>query len=212
MTVGPGDLFVISAPSGSGKTTICRSLVASVEDLVLSVSYTTRAKKPGEVEGKDYRFVDDRMFDKMIDSNEFLEYASVYGRRYGTSRNVVRDIVSKGLDAILEIDVQGGRKVKTAVPEAVLVGVVPPDWKTLRTRLFDRGRDSREEMAARLDAAAEEMRGLLAYDYLVVNDDLGEAVRRVEWIIRAARQRRDRHRGRLETMLAEAGKDVQWRE
>ncbi len=212
MNLDRGDVFVISAPSGSGKTTICRSLVAGVEGLALSVSFTTRGKKAGEIEGADYHFVDEPMFDKMIRSNEFLEYASVYGKRYGTSRSVVRDIVSSGKDAILEIDVQGGRKVKTAIPEAVLVGIVPPDWKTLRMRLFDRGRDSREEMAARMSAAAEEMRGLLSYDYLVVNDHLGEAVRRVEWIIRAARLRRDRQCGRLETMLAEAGKDMRWRE
>ena len=196
-----GDVFVISAPSGSGKTTICRSLLQSVEGLELSVSYTTRAKKPGETDGKDYFFIMDQQFDKMINLKQFLEYASVYGNRYGTSRELVRSIVSRGVDAVLEIDVQGGRKIKKALPDAVLVGVFPPDWETLKRRLAGRGRDSREEMETRLEAAGREMRALLSYDFLVVNDDLDQAVTRVEWIVRAHRLRRERVRGRMETIL-----------
>ena len=196
-----GDVFVISAPSGSGKTTICRSLLQSVEGLELSVSYTTRAKKPGETDGKDYFFIMDQQFDKMINLKQFLEYASVYGNRYGTSRELVRSIVSRGVDAVLEIDVQGGRKIKKALPDAVLVGVFPPDWETLKRRLAGRGRDSREEMETRLEAAGREMRELLSYDFLVVNDDLDQAVTRVEWIVRAHRLRRERVRGRMETIL-----------
>lgn len=196
-----GDVFVISAPSGSGKTTICRSLLQSVEGLELSISYTTRPKKPGETDGKDYFFITDQQFDKMINLKQFLEYASVYGNRYGTSRELVRSIVSRGVDAVLEIDVQGGRKIKKALPDAVLVGVFPPDWETLKRRLAGRGRDSREEMETRLEAAGREMRELLSYDFLVVNDDLDQAVTRVEWIVRAHRLRRERVRGRMETIL-----------
>src|SRR3972149_1865939 len=107
-----GDVFVISAPSGSGKTTICRLLVERVEGLALSVSYTTRPRKPGEVDGKDYFFISEEKFDKMINLKEFLEFATVYGRRYGTSRNAVGSLVSRGIDAVLEIDGQGGRKGK----------------------------------------------------------------------------------------------------
>src|SRR3990170_6419774 len=177
-----GDVFVISAPSGSGKTTICRMLVQRVENIQLSVSYTTRPRKEGEVDGKDYYFVKPEIFDKMNISREFLESASVYGNRYGTSREAVRTIVSRGWDAVLEIDVQGGRKVKQELPEAVLVGIFHPDWESLEKRLTGRGRDTSEEMKARLRAAADEARQLLSYDYLVVNDDLGAAVTRVEWV------------------------------
>ena len=196
-----GDVFVISAPSGSGKTTICRSLVRRVEGLELSISYTTRPRKPGEEDGKDYFFIAAEKFDKMINLKEFLEFASVYGNRYGTSRERVQSIVSRGADAVLEIDVPGGKKVKEAIPEAVLVGIFPPDWKSLEERLAGRGRDSREEMETRLEAADREMRDLLSYDYLVVNDDLEKAVSRVEWIVRAHRLRKERARARMASIL-----------
>ncbi|MCL5885087.1 MAG: guanylate kinase, partial [Deltaproteobacteria bacterium] len=137
----------------------------------------------------------------MIILKEFLEYASVYGNRYGTSRKGVRSIVSRGIDAVLEIDVQGGRNVKETLPDAVLVGIFPPDWETLERRLSGRGRDSREEMETRLDAAGREMRELLDYDYLLVNDDLENAVTQVEWIVRARRLRRERVRARMERIL-----------
>ena len=189
-----GDVFVISAPSGSGKTTICRLLLEKVEGLELSISYTTRPRKNGETEGKDYHFISEDIFDKMINLKEFLEYATVYGRRYGTSRDAVGKTVSSGTDVVLEIDVQGGRKVKEALPGAVLIGIFPPDWETLSRRLQERGRDSREEMAARLEAAGKEMTELLTYDFLVVNDSLEKAVTQVEWIVRAQRLRRERVR------------------
>jgi guanylate kinase len=206
-----GDVFVISAPSGSGKTTICRMLVQRVENLQLSVSYTTRPRKEGEVDGKDYYFVKPEIFDKMEISRGFLESASVYGNRYGTSREAVRTIVSRGWDAVLEIDVQGGRKVKQELPEAVLVGIFPPDWESLEKRLTGRGRDTSEEMKARLRAAADEARQLLSYDYLVVNDDLEQAVSRVEWIVRAARLRRKRTFGRLAKIFDGSREGKPWR-
>jgi guanylate kinase len=197
-----GDVFVISAPSGSGKTTICRCLLERVENLKLSISYTTRPNKPGEENGKDYWFTDDDSFDKMVERKEFLEFASVYGKRYGTLRDSVRSIVSQGIDAVLEIDVQGGRKVKESLPESVLVGIFPPDCESLEHRLSERGRDSRKEMETRLKSAGGEMEELLSYDYLVVNDDLEKAVTRVECIVRAYRLRRDRVRGRMEKILS----------
>lgn len=200
-----GDIFVISAPSGSGKTTICRALLDRVEGLSLSVSYTTRERRPGEIDGVDYYFVDEVKFDNMLVSKGFLEHARVYGRRYGTSRGAVETIVSRGLDAVLELDVQGGRSVKAAVPEAVLVGIVPPDQETLRDRLFARGRDTREEMERRLTEARQELAALKEYDYLVVNDDLEKAVSRVESIVRARRLRRERAYDVIDRILEETG-------
>ena len=200
-----GDIFVISAPSGSGKTTICRMLLSRVEGLSLSVSCTTRDKKPGEVDGVDYYFVDEEKFDNMLNSNEFLETASVFGRRYGTSRPAVEAIVSNGSDAVLEIDVQGGASVKAAVPEAVRIGILPPDWETLRARLTARARDSRTEIERRLEAARREIAELGSYDYLVVNDDLETAVRQVEWIVRARRLRRERTIDTVRRILGTGG-------
>src|SRR5512135_1885785 len=202
-----GDIFVISAPSGSGKTTICRALLSRVEGLSLSVSCTTREKKPGEKDGVDYYFVDEEKFDNMLNSNEFLETASVYGRRYGTSRHAVEAIVSKGLDAVLEIDVQGGASVKAAAPEAVRIGILPPDGETVRARLIARDRDSREEIERRLEAARIEIVELGNYDYLVVNDDLETAVRQVEWIVRARRLRRERTIGAIGRILGNKGEE-----
>ncbi len=207
-----GDVFVISAPSGSGKTTVCRILVERLEKVELSVSYTTRGRKAGEVEGKDYHFIDSEKFDIMVDSYEFLEYASVYGNRYGTSRKAVEEILRRGNDAVLEIDEQGGRAIRREIPAAVRVALFPPDWRTLEERLTGRGRDSAGEMKARLRAAAGEARGLLAYDYLVVNDDLESTVARVEWIVRATRLRRERSIARMEKILSGSGEGEPWRE
>ena len=206
-----GDVIVISAPSGSGKTTICRMLAKRVENMELSISYTTRPRKQGEVNGTDYYFIETEKFDKMIDSREFLEFASVYGQRYGTSREAVRSIVSRGKDAVLEIDVQGGKKVKKELPEAILVAVFPPDRRSLEKRLIGRGRDSIDEVRARLQAADDEARELLSYDYLVVNDDLEEAVSRVEWIVRAARLRRKRALDRLAKIFDGSREGKPWR-
>lgn len=200
-----GDIIVISAPSGSGKTTICRALLARVEGLVLSVSYTTREKRPGESGGKDYYYVNEQEFGNMIDCKEFLEYAKVYGKWYGTSYDTVDAIVSGGEDAVLEIDVQGGRAVKAVVPDAVLIGILPPDRATLKKRLFGRARDSRDEMERRLDAAWKEIEELKEYDYIVVNKDLETAVRQVECIVRARRSRRERAKELVDRILREKG-------
>lgn len=200
-----GDVFVVSAPSGSGKTTICRMLVTRLDGISLSVSYTTRPRRQGETEGKDYYFIEPDKFDRMVVSRAFLEHASVYGHRYGTSREAVSAVVSRGDDVVLEIDVQGGRAVKRELPGAILIAVLPPDRRSLEERLVRRGRDSAEEMRARLRAADDESKELLSYDYIVVNDDLGAAVNSVEWIVRAARLRRERALVRMAGRNNESG-------
>ncbi|HEY3490837.1 MAG TPA: guanylate kinase [Candidatus Deferrimicrobiaceae bacterium] len=210
--MGKGDVFVVSAPSGSGKTTICRRLLEEVDDLELSISYTTRRIKQGETDGRDYVFVDRNEFDNMKDSGGFLESATVYGNCYGTARKTVQSIVEKGSDALLEIDVQGGCNIKKAMPEAVMVGVFPPSWKALQDRLFGRGRDSDDEIGARIGAARQEMEVLLSYDYLVVNDDLDVAVENVSRIIHAHRLRRERAKTRIISILFEAGEETTWQE
>jgi guanylate kinase len=200
-----GDVYVISAPSGSGKTTICRLLLERVEGLRLSVSYTTRPRKVGERDGKDYFFVDTEKFDKMARSDGFLEHAVVYGNRYGTARESVERIVSCGDDVLLEIDTQGGLSVRSKLPKAVLIALFPPSWEALRLRLRGRGRDDDEEMATRLSAASAEMRELLVYDYLVVNDDLEAALLQVEAVVRSHRLRRERACGKILSILKDTG-------
>ena len=200
-----GDIIVISAPSGSGKTTICRALLSRVEKIVMSISYTTRERRSGEAGGDDYYYVDEQKFDNMVNNNEFLEYANVFGNWYGTSRSVVESIVSGGDDALLEIDVQGGSAVKAAVPEAVLIGILPPDRDTLRKRLVDRARDSNEDIERRLDEAWKEIAELHKYDYIVVNKDLETAVRQVECIVRARRLRCERTKNAVDVILSEKG-------
>lgn len=202
-----GSIFVVSAPSGSGKTTICRKLLARVEDLELSVSYTTRPRKKGEADGVDYYFIPTEIFDKMVNSKVFLEHAIVYGNRYGTSREAVESILSRGKDALLEIDVQGGRMVKEAVPGAILVAIFPPDREALERRLAGRGRDSREEMDERIRAGEREGLELRSYDHHVVNDDLETAVSQVESIIRAHRSRRERGGCRMGSHNSSAGEE-----
>lgn len=202
-----GSIFVVSAPSGSGKTTICRKLLERVEDLELSVSYTTRPRKRGETDGVDYYFIPTENFDKMVNSKVFLEHALVYGNRYGTSRETVQSILSRGKDALLEIDVQGGRMVKEAVPGAVLVAIFPPDREALERRLAGRGRDSREEMDERMKAGEREGLELRSYDHHVVNDDLETAVSQVESIIRAHRSRLERDGCRMGPHITGTGEE-----
>ena len=200
-----GNIIVISAPSGSGKTTICRALLSLVKGIVLSISYTTRERRTGESGGKDYYYVSEQEFGNMINCNEFLECANVFGNWYGTSRSAVETIVSGGNDALLEIDVQGGTAVKAAIPEAVLIGILPPGRETLCKRLFDRARDSRADIERRLDEAWKEIAELQKYDYIVVNNELETAVRQVECIVTAQRSRRERMQSIVDVILSEKG-------
>ena len=189
----PGLLLVLSAPSGAGKTTLARRLVDTHQDCVFSISYTTRSPRGAERDGVDYFFVDEAAFQRMIDAEEFAEWAQVHGKRYGTPRQVIDLNLDAGRVVIFDIDVQGGEQLKGRYPEAATVLVVPPSMAELERRLRDRRTESEEAIARRLAAArAEVRRGLDGYDFVVVNDDLDTAFADFEAIVRAERLRRAR--------------------
>lgn len=184
-------LLILSAPSGAGKTTLARLLLAAEPAARLSVSTTTRAPRGQEVEGRDYHFVEEAAFQRMVEGGEFLEWARVHGFRYGTSRAVVeRSLREAGSLTIFDIDVQGGSAIKSQFPQAVTVFILPPSLAELEARLRGRGTDSEEVIQLRLEAARSEiLRGLAEYDYLVVNRVLEEAGSDLRAIVRAARCR-----------------------
>ncbi|RMG57330.1 MAG: guanylate kinase [Deltaproteobacteria bacterium] len=202
-----GNLIVISAPSGTGKTTVCRELVKRMEGLVLSTSYTTRPKKEGERDGIDYFFVSPERFDEMASKGEFLEWAEIYGWKYGTSRKVVEEKISRGVDVLLEIDVQGGRIVKEKFPDAVLIALFPPGRETLIQRLLKRGRDRSDEIEKRVAVARRELEVLLEYDYYIINENLDETISKAILIIEAQRQRVACRREELEKIVSQFGGD-----
>ena len=177
-------MFVVSGPSGTGKSAICAGLTASAEAM-LSVSMTTRAPREREAEGKDYFFVEKERFEEVIAERGFLEYAEVFGEYYGTPRAPVEKELDMGNDVILEIDVDGAMQIKAIMPDAVLVFIMPPSAKELRKRIEGRGTETAGSIALRLDRADAEIAKVGEYDYCVVNDDIEKAVGEVAAIIRA---------------------------
>jgi len=170
-----GRLFILSAPSGAGKTTLAKRLIAAVPDMVLSVSHTTRPKRNGEQHGVDYWFVSPADFQAMIERGEFLEHAQVFGNLYGTSRAGVETQLERGLDVLLDIDWQGARSVRQHMPEVVSIFILPPSLAELERRLRGRGQDSDSVVEGRMRKAVEEMSHHQEYDYKVINDDLDRA-------------------------------------
>jgi guanylate kinase len=170
-------LYIISAPSGAGKTSLVSALLKKMgEGLALSVSHTTRQPRPGEVDGQDYHFVDSATFREMIDAGVFLEHAQVFGNFYGTSRPGVEEQLSAGEDVILEIDWQGARQVRQALPEAVGIFILPPSREALEQRLRARKQDNDEVIARRMRDAVSEMTHYREYDFLIINDDFERAL------------------------------------
>ncbi|MBI1912987.1 MAG: guanylate kinase [Deltaproteobacteria bacterium] len=167
--------FIVSAPSGAGKTTLCKKAVDFFANFRHSISYTTRKPRPGEVNGVDYKFVDDAEFDRMIEWDEFIEHAGVYGRRYGTSQADLETLLSQGYDVILEIDVQGAQSVRGKLKGGVSVFILPPSIEACEERLKGRGKDSPEEIQKRLRIAEAEIGKAPEYDYIIINDKLEEA-------------------------------------
>ena len=179
----PGKLFVLSGPSGAGKGTICKQLLAETEDLELSVSMTTRAPRNGETEGISYYFTDKDTFIECIGRGDLLEYAQVYGNYYGTPKKLVIEKLSQGIDVILEIDMQGALKVKENYPAGVFIFILPPSMSELRKRLTGRGTETAEAIEMRLGETVKELSYIDKYDYCVVNGVLEEAVARVKAIV-----------------------------
>ena len=182
-----GTLYIISAASGAGKTTLVNAVLQQVDDLEVSVSHTTRAPREGEVDGVNYHFVDKDRFEEMVEASEFIEYATVFGNMYGTSRQHIQEQLLKGKDVILEIDWQGARQIRQLMPDCRSVFIVPPSTEALRQRLTSRGTDDEDIIARRMQEAISEMSHYVEFDYLVINDDFDEARENLAAIIRGNR-------------------------
>lgn len=187
-----GLLFVVSAPSGAGKTTICKQVVSEVPELWYSISYTTRTARPGEQDGREYRFVDEATFQHMVQRNEFAEWAHVHGNLYGTPRRTLTEKMDAGVDVLLEIDDQGAKQIKKKFSDAVFVYILPPSLEDLEARLTQRAGDAPDEIQRRLQRAREEVWSYREYYYIVKNDDLKQACKALESIILAERHKTKR--------------------
>ena len=184
-----GLVFVVSAPSGAGKTTLCRAVTDSLESLKHSISYTTREPRPGEKDGRDYFFVTEEKFRSMVRAGDFAEWAEVHSHLYGTSRKALDDMVLNGIDVILDIDTQGAMQIKKTYDRAMFLFILPPSLEILEERLLNRQSDDREEIKKRMRRAHEEIREYAMYDYIIVNRDFDRALSELRSIIVAERCR-----------------------
>ncbi len=196
-------LIIISAPSGTGKTSIVSALTESDSQLSLSISHTTRRPRPNEVEGQDYYFVDRDVFQAMVNRGEFLESAEVYGNLYGTSHKWVKESLASGQDVLMEIDYQGAQQIRKAFPQAISIFILPPSYEQLEERLKQRGQDDQKTISRRLATVREEVSHLNEFDYVVINNDLQEAIQDVSCIIRAERLRIMRQLLNQRTLVAQ---------
>lgn len=187
-----GCLFVVSAPSGTGKTTLVSRLCSEIEGIALSVSYTTRSPRSNEVEGVHYHFVDTNSFKDMIERGDFIEWAVVHNNYYGTSKQEILKRLQSGLDTILDIDTQGAQEIKRLFPDSVLIFIMPPSFEELKRRLYLRGTDDEETISIRLKRAEEEIDKSTSYDYIVVNDDLERSLQELKCIVLAERCKTNR--------------------
>ena len=203
----PGSVFVISAPSGAGKTTLCKRLLDEDGAIDFSVSFTTRPPRAGERDGADYHFVGREEFERRRDGQEFAEWAVVGGHLYGTSATILREAVAHGRDILLDIDTQGAMSIRRQIPEAVLIFILPPDRASLRERLEKRGTDDPREVSRRLGLARGEVEKCPAYDYVIINDDLEAAYRQLRAILEATRCRGTRQMRRIEEIVREFASD-----
>lgn len=184
-----GNLFIISAPSGAGKTSLVHALLNINPQLDLSISYTTRKPRPGERDGKDYHFVSREVFLAMAERGEFLESAEVYGNLYGTAQTWISKETDKGRDILLEIDWQGAAQVRRLFPECISVFILPPSMEALEQRLKGRGKDNDEVISRRMAAVREDVAHIAEFDYVIINDNLNEALRELNAVVLATRAR-----------------------
>jgi guanylate kinase len=198
---GRGILFVVSSPSGGGKGTLIRRVLNKVKYLSYSVSFTTRAPRNGEVDGREYFFVTPEKFEQMITANEFLEWAPVHRKLYGTGRQQVFREISEGRDIILEVDVQGAASVRELMANSVSIFILPPSFEVLRERLVARGTDSPEELDLRLRNAPKELKDHAAFQYVIINDDADRAADQLAAIIHAERARLTRQGSRVNQVI-----------
>lgn len=196
-----GILFVVSSPSGGGKGTLIQRVLKKVPNLSYSVSYTTRSPRNGEVEGREYFFVTPEKFEEMVAAGEFLEWAQVHGKLYGTSRHQVSREVFEGRDIILEVDVQGAARVRELVTDSVSIFILPPSLEILRQRLITRGTDSTDELELRLRNAPEELKSYKTFDYVIINDEIELAAPQLGCIIDAERARRARQEPQIKRVV-----------
>jgi guanylate kinase len=202
MTV-PGTLYIVSAPSGAGKTSLVKALIDSSALVRVSVSHTTRAIRPGEEDGVNYHFVSREQFSGMLERNEFLEHAQVFGNLYGTSQKWIEETLAKGFDLILEIDWQGAQQVRRLLPQSRSIFILPPTQEALRHRLTNRGQDSGEIIEQRMREAVSEMSHYVEYDYLLINDDFAHALDDLRAIFRANQLAQARQQQLHHGLLAE---------
>lgn len=189
MIITLGSLFVLSAPSGTGKTSLVKALLQKDINLSLSVSYTSRSARNEEVHGRDYYFVERKVFEQMLDQGEFLESAEVYGNLYGTSQKWINNAINAGQDVLLEIDTQGAQQVRKIFPKAVSIFILPPSLETLETRLKNRNQDCQEAIVRRMAAARQEISHVSEYDYVIINKSVDKALRDLICVIQAERLR-----------------------
>jgi guanylate kinase len=196
-----GNLFIVSAPSGAGKTSLVKALLASNKEIDLSISYTSRPPRPGEVDGKDYHFVSRETFLDMVKRGDFLESAEVYGNLYGTSQSWIRKEIAGGRDILLEIDWQGAAQVRRIFPACIGIFILPPSLQALEDRLKGRNQDSAEVIARRIASSREDVAHVAEFDYVIINDKLDEALQQLNAIVTAAGLRRDRQLVRQQNLI-----------
>ena len=197
----PGNLYIIWSPSGGGKTSLVTALAARDSNVCRSVSHTTRAARVGEIDGREYHFVDRATFQRMTGSGDFLEHAEVYGNYYGTSERWISDALAAGRDIFLTIDWQGGVQVRRRFPGVIGIYVLPPSLAVLEQRLKARGQDSNEVVARRLAAARDDLSHLIEFDYVIINDQFETAVADLAAIVRAQRLKREAQMKRHESLI-----------
>lgn len=197
-----GNLFIVAAPSGGGKTSLVKKLLNALEDIEVSVSHTTRAIRPGEQEGVDYFFVTQAQFLRMVDEGAFVEHAVVFDQYYGTSVAQIQNRLAAGIDVVLDIDWQGAAQIRRLFPQAVSIFIIPPSLHALKQRLQDRKQDNEETISQRMQRAQDELSHFTEFDYLIINDEFGQAAVELQAIVQANRLTFDRQSAKIGKLLS----------